>query len=149
MQRQKRKKILFICTGNTCRSPMAEALLRREIKRRKIKYVDVASAGLKTQKDASLNPLSAQVLAENGLALDKFRPRRLTRKLFENAFVLITMTEAQKQAIGNFEKTYSVAELAGGLEIADPYGRGIEAYRAAFAALSEAAVKIADKIEGK
>lgn len=149
MQRQKRKKILFICTGNTCRSPMAEALLRREIKRRKIKYVDVASAGLKTEKDACLNPLSAQVLAENGLALEKFRSRQLTKKLFNSAFVLITMTEAQKQAIGNFEKTYSIAELTGGLEISDPYGRGIEAYRAAFASLSESVEKIADKIEGK
>lgn len=148
MQRRKRKKILFICTGNTCRSPMAEALLRREIKSRKIKYVDVASAGLRTEKDAVLHPLSAQVLAENGLSLDKFRSRRLTPKLFDTAFVLITMTEAQKRAIGRDEKTYCVSELTGE-EISDPYGRGVEAYRTAFAELSAAVRIIADKIEGK
>lgn len=148
MQRHKRKKILFVCTGNTCRSPMAEALMRREIKSRKIKYVDVASAGLQTEKGAVLHPLSRQVLEENGLSMEKFRPRRLTRKIFDGAFVLITMTEAQKNAIGVPEKTYSMKELTG-TEIVDPYGYGIVVYRETFSTLERAVKKIADKIEKK
>ncbi len=145
----KRRKVLFVCTGNTCRSPMAEALLRRQIKKCKIKFVDVASVGLSVEKDAYINPFSAQVLAENGLTMPKFRPRQLTDKLYKNAFVVITMTDAQKAYFQGDNKVYSMSEVADGLQIPDPYGQGIEAYRQTFALLQTAVEKIADSIAGK
>ncbi len=144
----KRRKVLFVCTGNTCRSPMAEALLRRQIKERKIKFVDVASVGLHVEKDAVIHPLSAQVLEENGLTMPKFHPRQLTDKIYRGAFVVITMTDAQKDYFKGDPKVYSMSEAADGIEVPDPYGGGIEAYRAAFALLRAAAEKIADSIAG-
>ena len=79
----KRKKVLFICTGNTCRSPMAEVIFRAEIKKRKIKYVDAASAGIFAQNSTAINPFSAACLQEMGLDHSKFKPRQLKHKMIE------------------------------------------------------------------
>ena len=54
----KRRRILFVCTGNTCRSPMAEMIFRAEIKRRKIKFVDSASAGVFAEEGGLLASLT-------------------------------------------------------------------------------------------
>ena len=52
----KHKKIVFVCSGNTCRSPMAEAAFRKELKRRKISWYRVQSAGVNAQEGAPMNP---------------------------------------------------------------------------------------------
>lgn len=144
----KRRKVLFVCTGNTCRSPMAEALLRGLIKQRKIKFVDVASAGLCVREDAVLSPFAEQTLSENGLTLPKFHPRQLTEKIYAGAFVVITMTDEQKAYFKGADKVYAMSDVADGVQIPDPYGCGIEVYRKTFRALSVAMDKIADSIAG-
>lgn len=139
----KRKKILFVCTGNTCRSPMAEALMRRAIKQNKIKFVDVASAGLRVRQGDDINPYALQVLTENGVELKKFAPRQLTDKIYGKAFAVITMTDEQKKNFPPDRKVYTMSELTGA-EVPDPYGKGFEAYRATFALLDECVQKIAE-----
>jgi protein-tyrosine-phosphatase len=98
------------------------------------------------EKGAMLNPLSEQTLSENGLkTAEKFHPRQLTDKIFNGAFVVITMTDEQKKYLPKAEKVYTMPELTG-REIPDPYGKGIEAYRQTFALLEECAKIIADTI---
>ncbi len=124
----KRKRITFVCTGNTCRSPMAEALLRAEIKRRKIKWWDVASCGIHAEVGGDISVNSKAALDEINVELKGFKPRQLTQKQIENSTLVVTMTESQRlilEACGNIR---SVKEICG-FDIPDPYGCGIEVYR--------------------
>ena len=123
----KRRKILFVCSGNTCRSPMAEAILRSKIKARKIKWWDVSSCGLFAEVGGTLSAGSAEALAGIGLSLTNFLPRQLSQKLMDRSYAVICMTERQKQVIEACGKIYSIKELCG-FDVPDPYGQDQEAY---------------------
>ncbi len=125
----KHKKIIFVCTGNTCRSPMAEAALQHELKRRKIRWYTVLSAGLQAEGGSAISPNSAQALAEAKIPFSEtFSSRRLTEKMIEDAFAVVCMTEAQRNALKAFPNVTSIYALCG-REIPDPYGGGIDVYR--------------------
>ena len=149
MSAPKRKKIVFVCTGNTCRSPMAEILLRDKLERLGLKGFTVCSAGIKVVKGDVMNPKSAQVLAENGLPSGEFTATKLTPKLVREAFAIVSMTEKQKEYLMDFRwnalrktgeenienNVYSFAEISG-YEVIDPYGKDLDCYRYVYQLLS-------------
>ena len=124
----KHKKIVFVCSGNTCRSPMAEAAFRKELKRRKISWYTIQSAGVHAREGAAMTPEAQQALTEAKIPYSKtFKSRLLTPKIVEEAIAVICMTRDLCDEIpGN--NVMSIYELAG-REIPDPYGQGIDAYR--------------------
>ena len=154
-----KKKIIFVCTGNTCRSPMAEALLNNELALRGLKGIVVTSAGTKAKRGDTINPKSAQVLAENGLAIEEFKSKKLNDRMLRDAYAIVCMTESQRDYLldarwNAVRKTgeediehnvYSFQELTGE-EILDPYGRDIDCYRYVFALLKGGMSALIEKL---
>lgn len=152
MNTRKKKKIVFVCTGNTCRSPIAQLLLESKLQAAGMKGFEVRSAGIAAKRGDTINPKSAQTLAENGIGSEGFLSTKLTDKLLIDAFAVVCMTEKQrdflmdmrwnalkkagKTAEGEIENNvYSFAELTG-YEILDPYGKDIECYRYVYGLLA-------------
>ncbi len=133
----KRKKILFVCTGNTCRSPMAEVLLRSKIKQNKIKFWDVASCGIRAEIGGKISENSRLALQEIGLSVDKFAPRQLTQKRIAASTLVICMTATQKQMLESCGNIVCIKDFFG-VDVPDPYGMDIVAYRYTRDVLSEA-----------
>jgi protein-tyrosine-phosphatase len=122
--------VLFVCTGNTCRSALAEALARARL------GFDAGaafeSAGLYALDDAPATPHAAAVAAEAGADLEAHRARSVTRAMVEEADRIYVMTRSQAEALGQMGVALEgkVALLdPEGRDIADPYGGDLAAYR--------------------
>jgi len=133
------KSILFVCTGNTCRGPMAEALLRHMLKKAGLQGVDVFSRGISVQDAAPMTKEAQAVLAVQGIDGSAHRSAPLTAADLERADIVFVMEESHKSAIKMrfakqfFDKIHLLKEYAGdglpgGREIADPYGGSPEDY---------------------
>lgn len=160
MSAPKRKKIVFVCTGNTCRSPMAELLLKRRLEALGLKGYTVTSAGIKAKKGDGINPKSAQVLQENGIDAEGFTSTKLTDKIVREAFAIVCMTESQKDFLTDmrwnaFRKAgeeaqennvHSFYEISG-YEVLDPYGKDIDCYRYVYGLLSAGMDGLIEKLQ--
>ena len=123
--------VLFVCIGNTCRSPMAEAVLKKMLRDSRISGVKVGSAGINASGGKLMNPLAQAVLKENGYELKRFLSRRLTPELLGKADIAICMTREIAAAAGN-EKCVAISDLFCVEDISDPFGGGPSDYRRAF-----------------
>ena len=119
------KKIIFVCTGNTCRSPMAMFLFNKLAKEQNLDYV-ADSAGLAAFGDP-INEKSAKALAKIGIENINYTSKKLSFYAIDEAELVVVMTNEHKNAllsVGVDENKIKV--LAGG--ISDPYGKSEEEY---------------------
>ncbi len=140
------KNVLFVCTGNTCRSPMAEFMLKDMLKKRGVKGVKVTSAGYYVNEYGTINDMARETLRKNGVIARKFRSKQLDGDLVEKADIVLCMTKSHKSALPEMEKVKTLSELTGMPEIGDPYGGDEAAYDFCYSQLKDSLDKLVDML---
>jgi len=137
------KRILFVCSGNLCRSFMAERIFRKQLKKRDLHHVQANSAGLLDLGGAGADAHAVAILREKGFDGSRHRSRALTAELVAEADRILVMEEAQRDEVlrrhpegeGKVRllKSYSPQGDGAGLDIRDPHGLSPYHYRTCFA----------------
>lgn len=144
------KKILFVCTGNTCRSPMAEAILRNY----KLADFEVKSAGVYASRGQAASDYAVKVLDQHQV-IHEHASSPLKGEDIEWATYIFTMTESHKQLIAmNYpqaiEKTFTLKEFVkddpADRDISDPFGGNEQIYEQTFHELSHWIKKLVEKL---
>jgi protein-tyrosine-phosphatase len=127
--------ILFVCTGNTCRSPMAEGLFRKAAEG---KGYQVSSAGVAAYEGAPASRETVEILQEKGIALDGFGSRMVNEEILAETTHVFCLTSGHRDSLQQHfpemaDKLFLVAEFAEiegqvGRDISDPIGCGQSAY---------------------
>jgi len=150
--------ILMVCTGNTCRSPLAEVLARRRLARRlgcqdeelEARGVMVLSAGVAAMPGGRASPLAVQTAAELGLDLSRHETQPVSASLVRQADVIYVMTRAHRDALlvqwpEAAERTWLLSP--DGADIADPIGGEVERYRQCVRQIDNALAQRLEEVE--
>ena len=145
------KHVLFVCTGNTCRSPMAEGLFRLAVSDRP--DFEVGSAGVAASRGTPASRETLAVLKKRGGGLEGFGSRRVSKDLLKKATHVFAMTRGHLQVLESAFPEYSdkfylaceFVDLPGegiGADVPDPIGMGARAYEEVASVLEQAIPKI-------
>ena len=152
------KKILFVCTGNSCRSVMAQEYLRHVLKRAGAEQLQVESAGVFAIQGMAPTKETVRVLQDAGIACSEHSARLLTPEMIRDADLVFTMEAFQTEEVVRREpsakgkvhllKPYHAAAGEAPLtpNIADPIGKPLEVYEVCFTEIREAVDRVAKSL---
>ncbi|MEH7272120.1 low molecular weight protein arginine phosphatase [Neobacillus vireti] len=144
------QRILFVCTGNTCRSPMAEAIL----KNKKIDGFEVKSAGIYAATGSEASAHAKKVLDDHQIEHDH-SSTMLDTEAVRWADVILTMTASHKYAIlqqypETSDKVFTLKEFTGEefyVDVVDPFGGSLAIYQETYQELDQLITKAIEKIQ--
>ena len=128
-------KIIFVCTGNTCRSPMAATIMQHNLMGMDI---SVESRGMVVLFPEPYNPKAVAVAASYGMIMPSNNAKQIDNNDFgKNTLVLVMDSSMKTKLYNNYDKAinvYTINEFIGydNVEVSDPYGKGIEEYHRCF-----------------
>lgn len=129
------KTLLFVCTGNTCRSPMAERLMAKLCK--PFPDWEFRSAGVFASAGAPASGMAVEALREKGISVEDHKARPLSPDMVREAEVVIAMTASHRdlvlqmvpEAASKTHTLHSFGSAKPNADVLDPFGGGLDTYR--------------------
>jgi len=118
--------ILFVCTGNTCRSPMAEGVFKKILADKNIDNIECSSAGLFAMTGDEVTPNSVKACERFAVDISAHRARRITSYILDETDKFVCMTHEHASSLSLYVPQNKIIVLGGG--IPDPYGGDLETY---------------------
>lgn len=140
-KRKKKRVIVFVCTGNTCRSPMAQGLLQAYLDENNLKHIEVKTAGVMTIPGLLPTPEAVQVMDSANIDIRKHRSAQLSGEMLRKSDLVLGMTPFHVQFALRMSpeargktfllKEYTKSDLKN-YQITDPMGATLEVYKRVF-----------------
>jgi len=150
-----KKAVLFVCTGNSCRSVMAQGLLKKILKEKNRDDVEVLSAGVLAIEGTGVTPQTRELLAQEGINVSAHRAQRLTRQMVDASDFILVMSRGQEEAVMALapeakNRLFLLKEFAKisdeNMDIDDPIGRGHDFYSRTLYVIRQAVERVAQVI---
>lgn len=148
-----RMRILFVCTGNTCRSALADAIARKVAVERGLSDVEIVSAGTSAWDGAPASDGALLVGMERGLDLSQHRAQTLTRELVRDSNLILAMGPhhlERIEALGGAGRSWMLTDYASrgasARPVNDPIGGELDVYRATADELEQEIRRVFDRI---
>lgn len=123
-------RVLFVCTANTCRSPMLEYMFKAYLKMKGDSDIEVDSAAMIVTNE-TINPMCLKTLDRHGVPYFDKMSKVCSKQVYSKSTFVFTMNDNQAEILrdvyGKKKGLISLCDILGG-EVADPYGMGEDAY---------------------
>jgi len=140
------QRLLTVCVGNICRSPVAEALLQQALP-----SCSVASAGISAVVGSDIDQTARAVAEANGVSLDQHRARQFTNEIGGTSDLILVLEAGHRREIARLApqlsgRTFLLSHWNGGQDIPDPYRRSRDFHERVFAQIDDAVASWAKRL---
>lgn len=137
------KKVMFVCSGNTCRSPMAEGLFKKYLADKGATDIEVSSAGISAFPGDEVSLNSVLALKERNIDISNHRARQINPEMLLNTDLFVCMSDSHAAVLSRFCTESNIMVLG----VNDPYMQGIEVYEKCCQQIEDALPKVLKTIQ--